>query len=152
MSESQLIAGTRASWITGLELLLGLLLTGTLLAGVRLAWRGQRAAHVRTMRLTLGLMGLFLLLFLGNALTRGGVEALEGEASPAFLGLLLVHVSLSLGGGLLLLRVIRWGWLADRNGSQSALIHHRRWGGFVAGFWLVNGLLGALVFWIAYIL
>lgn len=147
-----LIPGTHASWVSGLELGLGLLITGLLLAGVRQAWRGAREAHVRTMRRLPPLMGLFLLVFLVNALARRGVEALASvHSGPLLLGLLVLHVALSLGGGLLLVLVIRWGRRGESGGFPQALQRHRRWGGFTAGFWLVNTLLGALVFWGAYV-
>ncbi|MFA7330927.1 MAG: DUF420 domain-containing protein [Candidatus Delongbacteria bacterium] len=147
-----MIPGTRASWLAGVELLLGLLITGVLLAGVRQAWLGRREVHVRTMRRLLLLLGAFLAVFVANVARRGGVEALGPASGPAFLGLLLLHVLLALAGGVLLLRVIGWGWRGRRPGGAAQLARHRRWGGFTAGFWLVNSLLGALVFLVAYVL
>jgi uncharacterized membrane protein YozB (DUF420 family) len=143
---------SRATPATELELVLGLLIVALLLAGLRQAWRGRRGSHILTMRAAAGLMLAFLLLFLAGAARRGGVEALgQAAAGPAFMGLLVLHVALSLAGGVLLVRQVWTGWGASRRGSGPP-DGHRRWGGFVAGFWLVNGLLGALVFLLAYVL
>jgi len=147
-----LIPGTRASWLAGAELLLGLWITGLLLAGLRLAWRHRRESHVRLMRSAVAWMVLFLVLFVVNLGWRGGVEALEsGSPHPLLVSLLGLHILLSLAGGVGLVLLILWGWRGAAD-DPGALVRHRRWGGFWAGFWLVNTLLGALVFLGAYVL
>jgi uncharacterized membrane protein YozB (DUF420 family) len=145
---------SRASLLTEGELVLGLLVIAWMMGGVALAWSGRRAAHVAAMKALPPLMALFLVVFVAGALTRGGVEALGDGARQALLALLILHVVLSLAGGLLLVHVLRQGWRAagsDPVRAAAALGRHRRWAGFTAGFWLVNGLLGVLVFLLAYV-
>lgn len=145
--------GSRASALVDLELLLGLACLAWLAAGARLAWRGRREAHAAAMKGFLGLAGLFLAVFALNAALGGGVEAVGAAGrTPGFLALLALHVALSLAGAALGARLVADGLRGFRGGGKADLhlARHRRWGGFALGYWLVNGLLGVLVYWIAY--
>lgn len=147
--------GSRASLLVDVELLLGLLSLAWLGWGARLAWRGQRETHVAAMKGFLGLAALFLAVFALNAALGGGVEAVGAAGhSPAFLSLLALHVALSLLGAALGGRLVADGLRGRGQEPRAALLlaRHRRWAGFVHGYWLVNGLLGVLVYWIAYAL
>jgi uncharacterized membrane protein YozB (DUF420 family) len=147
--------GTRASLLVDVELLLGLACMLWLAVGAGLAWRGRRAAHAAAMQGFLGLAGLFLAVFILNAALGGGVEAVGAAGrQPSFLGLLALHVALSLIGSVIGLRLVADGIRGNRQDAQAArfLARHRRWAGFVLGFWLVNGLLGVLIYWTAYML
>lgn len=155
------VLGTDASLLADLELLVGLVVLTQMVLGLRLAWLGRIEAHVRSMKLLTGMIGLFLLLFLGNVLLGGDVEAVHaGARNPGFLALLLLHVLASLLAGLGTVLTLRWGFrLADARrsgGGQGADLRlrkrHGRWGGVLTGFWLANGAMGILIYLIAYVL
>lgn len=146
--------GTDASFLVDLELLLGLAVMTVMVIGMRLGQQGKREEHVRWMKRLGGLIGIFLLVFLANVIAGGDVEAVhEGARNKTFLAMLALHVLAALVAGIAFLRAMWSGIQLARQEKPEAgqIAAHGSRGTFWTGFWLMNGLLGILIYLVAYV-
>ncbi len=146
--------GTDASFLVDLELLLGLAVMTVMVIGMRLGQQGKREEHVRWMKRLGALIGIFLLVFLANVIAGGDVEAVhEGARNKTFLAMLALHVLAALVAGIAFLRAMWSGIQLARQEKPAAgqIAAHGSRGTFWTGFWLMNGLLGILIYLVAYV-